>query len=159
MSYTEIYGVKKNGEVIFVGETRNAWRGAMHVWDKLCDKYGISGGLFSGFENLWKMADKGILTQAENTVLKSTFDNVVVIKGDIPMLLQAFKEFDNQFPNSSLPEQGEIINDEILNDEDMIGVCWNQTSVNENPWTDGYDEDEDEEIPYNVLKGKRHWFI
>jgi len=41
----------------------------------------------------------------------------------------------------------------------MIGVCWNQTSVNSNPWTDGYDEEEDEPIPYNMLTGTRHRLI
>lgn len=159
MSYTEIYGVKSNGEVVFIGETKNAFRGAMHVWMKLCDKYGIQGGMFGGYDRLWKMADKGTLSHAENIVLKSTFDNVVVKEEEIPMLLEAFKEYDKQFTGSSLLEQAEIIKEEILNNDEMIAVCWNQTSVNSNPWTDGYDEDKEEDIPYNVLTENRHWFL
>lgn len=159
MSETVIYGVKSNGEVEFVGETRNAWRGAMHVWTRLSEAYGIQGGFLGGFEKLWKMADKGRLKDFENTTLKSTFDNVVVWKEDIPKLIAAFKEFEEKYPNSSLWEQAKIIEDDIINDEDMIGVCWNQTSVNRNPWREGYDEETDEPIPYNVLKGNRHWFL
>lgn len=158
MSYTEIYGIKKNGDVVFVDETDNAFRGAMHVWNRLCDKYNIPGGMFGGFQDLWKKADTGFLSDAENTVLKSTFDNVVVKKEDIPMLLEAFKEYDEQFPNSSLLAQAHIIKKEILQDDDMIGVCWNQTSVNSNPWTE-YDDEADESIPYNVLEGNRHWSL
>jgi len=158
MSYTVIYGIKLNGDVVFVSETDNAFRGAMHVWMQLCDKYNISGSLFEGFDELWKIADKGILDQFENIVLKSTFDNVVVMKDNIPMLLDAFREYDKMFSGSTLHEQAEIIEKDILINEDMIGVCWNQTSVNGNPWTDGHDED-DEEIPYNTSNGAKHWFL
>ncbi len=159
MSYTEIYGVKNTGEVIFVDEIKNSWRGAMHVWTNLSEKYGIQGGMFDGFQQLWKLADTETLDDFENTVLKSTFDNVVVKKEFIPILLDAFREYENQYPNSSLSEQAEIIEKEILEDDEMIAVCWNQTSVNRNPWREGYDEDKDEEIPYNILKGNRHWFL
>ncbi|MEK4879452.1 MULTISPECIES: hypothetical protein [Paenibacillus] len=159
MSYTEIYGATKDGEVVFVNETRNAWRGAMHVWDKLSEKYGVSGGLFSGFNQLWKMADTGKLLDFENVVMKSTFDDVIVKKENIPSLLEAFKEYDKHFPDSSLLEQAEIIEKEILSDDEMLAVCWNQTSVNSNPWTEGYDEETEEDIPYNILTGERHWSL
>jgi len=159
MSYTEIYGVKTNGEVVFVDEVRNAFAGAFHVWQSLADAYGIQGGMLGGFNQLWKMADKGVLKDFENITMKATFDNVVVKKEDVPNLLQAFKEYDKTYPNSNLPEQARIISEEILLDEDFIGVCWNQTSVNSNPWVEGYDVEMDEEIPYNVLNGKRHWFL
>jgi hypothetical protein len=159
MSYTEIYGAKKNGEIVLVNETKNAWRGAMHVWDKLSEKYGVTGGLLSGFNQLWKMADTGKLLDFENVVMKSTFDDVIVKKENIPALLTAFREYDNHFPNSSLLEQAEIIEKEILNDDEMLAVCWNQTSVNCNPWTEGYDEETEEEIPYNILNGERHWSL
>lgn len=159
MSSTEIYGVKSDGEVIFADETRNAWRGAMHVWNTLSEKYGIQGEMFGGFQNLWKLADTGTLQDFENIVMKSTFDDVVVKKEDMPTLLKSFREYAKQYPNSSLSEQAEIIEREILNNDEMIAVCWNQTSVNENPWSDGYDEEADEEISYNILTGKRHWFL
>ncbi|WP_028983311.1 hypothetical protein [Sporolactobacillus terrae] len=159
MSCTEIYGVKSNGEVTFIDETENSWRGGMHVWTKLCEKYGIRGGMFGGFEKLWKMADTGKLLEFENVVLKSTFDNVVAKKEELPILLAAFREYDKQFPNSSLVEQCEIIEKEILKNDEMIAVCWNQTSVNSNPWIEDYNEETDEEIPYNLTTGNKHWFL
>lgn len=159
MSATEIYGVKSDGTIGYVGEARNAFRGAMHVWSSLCDKYRISGGVFGGYQELWKLADKNILEEFENIVMKSTFDNVIIKKEYIPLLLESYKEYDKQFPNSNLIEQGEIIQDEILNNKDMIAVCFNQTSVNSNPWSMGYDEELEEDIPYSILNGEKHWFI
>lgn len=159
MSETVIYGVKSNGEVIFVDEVENSYRGAIHVWQRLCEKYEIEGSMFGGFQKLWKLTDKEVLTKAENIVLKSTFDNVIVKKEDIPLLLEAFKEYDKNFPNSSLLEQAVIIEENILNNVEMIGVCWNQTSINSNPWLFDYNDEKDEEIPYNVFKGETHKFL
>lgn len=133
--------------------------GAMHVWVALSKTYNIQGGMFSGLQKLWKLADTGTLVDFENTVMKSTFDNVMVKKENVKMLLSAFEEYDDKYPNSSLLEQAKIIEEEILNKQEMIAVCWNQTSVNGNPWTEGYDEENDEEIPYNMLTGEKHWFL
>lgn len=159
MSATVVYGVKSDGAIQYIGEARNAFRGAMYVWSILCEKYQIDGGMFGGFQKLWKLADTSILEDFENIAMKSTFDNVIVRKEDIPLLLQSYKEFDSHFSNSNLLEQVEIIQNEIMNNQDMIAVCWNQTSVNRNPWSIGYDEELEEEIPYNIFSGKKHWFI
>lgn len=159
MSATEIYGVQSNGEIVYIGETRNAFRGAMHVWDTLCTKYGIGGGMFGGYQELWKLADKGVLTPSENIVMKSTFDNVVVKKENIPGLLAAFREYGREYSNSSYLEQAGLVEEFVVSDEAMAGVCWNQTSVNENPWIDGYDEETEEYIPYSISTGSKHWFL
>lgn len=39
MSYTEIYKVRKNGDVVFHDEIQNSWAGGMHVWNTLNIKY------------------------------------------------------------------------------------------------------------------------
>jgi len=41
MSFTEIYGVKTDGKVVFIDETENSWHGAMHIWNTLSKKYNI----------------------------------------------------------------------------------------------------------------------
>ena len=158
MSNTEIYGVKNDGEIVFVDETQNSWRGVMHVWSNLGEEYGVPGGPFTGFDGLWKKANKGHLSALDNLMVLATFDNVVVKKETLPVLLDAWKKYDERFPNSSLMEQAKIIEEQVLNNTDLIGICWNQTSVNSNPWED-YDEELDEDIPYNILEGDRHWFL
>lgn len=156
MSSTEIYGVKSNGDVILVGDTENAFRGAMHIWSNLSKKYNIEGSMLGGFQKLWKKVDTEFLTSNESLILKSTFDNVIIKKQNIPLLIEAFKEYDKEFPYSSLLEQIEIIEDEILNDENIIALCWNQTTVNSSPWI-SYNE-KDEEVYYNVLTDDKHWY-
>src|SRR5690625_3399276 len=130
----------------------------MHVWSKLSQKYGVDGGIFGGFEGLWEMANQGKLNEHECIAVRSTFDNVIVKKEELPMMIDAYLEDDKEFSNSSLLEQVVIITDQLLNNEEMRGVCWNQTSVNSNPWAD-YDEEKDEEVPYNIFEGERHWFL
>lgn len=39
MSYTEIVGFNKQGDAFFLGETKNAFRGAMAIWDIMEKKY------------------------------------------------------------------------------------------------------------------------
>lgn len=159
MSAVEIYGFNTIGEAVYVSDVGNAFRGAMHVWMRLSEAYGIEGGMFGGFQKLWKLADTGTLEDFENTVMKSTFDNVVVAKSEIPALIEAYRAYDIKYPGSNLLEQAVIFEHEILSDKDMTAVCWNQTDVNESPWIDGYDEEKEEAIPYNILTGRKHWFL
>lgn len=158
MSNTEIYAVNLNGEITFIEEVENSNRGAIHVWNSLCEKYEIKGDMIKGVQKLRKMTDQGILTKAEDIVLKSTLNNIVVKKEDIPLLLEAFKEYDFIFPNSSLLVQAEIIENSILCNKKMIGVCWNHNSTISNPWSFDYDEAY-KDIPYNIFKGKNHIFL
>lgn len=39
MSYTEIYGFKKDGTAFLAGEIKNAWRGAPAIWGILEERY------------------------------------------------------------------------------------------------------------------------
>lgn len=159
MSYTEIYAVNQEGTVEFVDEVQNAFRSAMHVWAKLSDAYGIVGGMFTGYKELWQKADTGELKDFEDIVLKSTFDRVMVQKEDMPMLIEAFKEYDKHYPNSSLVEQAEIIEQQILHNDNYLALCWRQTSVSDNLWEVGYDEENEETIYYNTGTGDKHWFL
>lgn len=159
MSNTEIYAIKKNGEPTMAGTTENSFRGGLFIWTKLCEKYNIEGGMFGGgFEKLWKLTDTGTLEAFENLTMKTTFDRVIAKKEDIPAILEAFEQFDKAFPGSSLLEQAEIIRNEILNNDEMIAVCWNQTSNTCTQWEPDYD-DNDEEIHYNINTNDNHWFL
>lgn len=137
MSYTEIYRITKAGNTKFEGEIRNAHRGAMAVWTFLEDKYlpplikygqNFSRVVCSNDEEiqpLWDLADDTRLTDSERICLLSTFDNVMVLKADIPKLTKAFREFPG---NTSLTEQADLI--ESITSKNFEGICWNQTSVN-----------------------------
>lgn len=160
MSTTEIMMIKSNGDVVGYADIQNSWRGGMHVWNSLQEKYNINEGLFgmNGFKNTWGNFGKGIYQRHEDIVLGSTFDGVIVLKKDFGKLIHAFKMYGKEEPNSSLSEQADVIN-QMLGKEDCIGVAWNQTSVCDDAWDYKWDDETDEVIPYNIFKGDKHWSL
>lgn len=135
MSYTEIYRISKVKKTKMVGEVKNAFRGAMAVWDALDKKYlppftkynmPFSRMIGDEIKEVWALADDVRLSESERICLLSTFDNVYVLREDIPRLTKAMREFPH---SSSLLEQAEII-ETLTKDKNCWAVCWNQTSVN-----------------------------
>ncbi|MCH1975617.1 hypothetical protein MCG01_13555 [Enterococcus hirae] len=155
MSTTEIYAIEKNGDVVPYGSAKNSWLGGMHVWKSLDEKYDLGGDMLIGFDATWKAFNKGIYEEYENVVLGSTFDNVIVLKENIDQLLTSFKKYYSVYPNSNFGQQIEVI-EAIKADENIIGVAWCQTSVVDDLWDYGYDEEKDKVIPYNIFKGENH---
>jgi len=173
MSYTELFKFNKKGEAEDLGEVHNAWRGAMAVWRILDKKYlppftpewaksiGETDREYSrasdmiAIKEIWGLQHNNDVSKSDKIVLGTTFDNVIVNKENMPLVISAFKEFEGE---TNLLEQAEIL-EEALKDEDVIAVAWNQTSVCGDNWTNigGYDEDEDEYVPYNILTQDKHW--
>jgi hypothetical protein len=176
MSYTEIYKFKKDGNAECFAEIRNAYRGAMLVWRIIEKKYlppyiptwvmGDTSQEYSrasdfagnGLKEVWGLFDAGKLSEVDKIALGSTFDNVVVMKQDLPKTIEAFRVFEGE---TSLKEQADAIEKELENDGDFIAIAWNQTSVNCDAWISdetGLDEDGEEiYLPYNLLKHDKHW--
>lgn len=156
MSTTEIMMIKSNGDVVGYEDIPNAWRGGAYVWKQLSEKYKLGESMFSGYEETWGNFNEGVYRKHENIVLGSTLDGVIVLKEDFGKLIHAFKMYGKEEPNSSLSEQAGVIN-QMLGKEDCIGVAWNQTSVCDDAWDYGWDEEADGVIPYNIFKGDKHW--
>jgi len=156
MSYTEIYKVNKDGDCEIAGEARNAFKGAMFIWNEFSKEY--LGKDFEMFfsQKTWGLQSDPRLSRNERIIMKTTFDNSMVRKANIPILIEAFAEFIVTHPSDNIKTQIEIF--KKLLDEDILAICWNQTSVNNNPWTE-YKEDTDEQIPYNINGGSKHWFV
>lgn len=164
MSYTEIYKFTKTGRIMKLGEVNNAWRGAMAIWNILDKKYlppfipewakRLDKSLdaeysraadFSGqaIKEVWQLATNPKVSEVDKIVLKTTFDNVVVMKEDLPKIVRAFRRFEG---NTSLKEQADIIEKAFQSDRHLMAIAWNQTSVNADTWS-----------KYNLLKGDKHW--
>lgn len=174
MSYTEIYKFKKDGNAECFTEIKNAFRGAMAIWDILDKKYlpkyipdwAIALGktdkeyfrssdyTMKGLQEIWDLNSKEGVSKTDKICLRSTFDNVIVFKENLPEVLKAFREFDGE---TSLKEQADAIEEELKNDPELLAIAWNQTSVNGGAWeTNELDEDENP-LPYNLLKSENHW--
>lgn len=181
MSYTEIYKFKKNGDSEFIGETQNAFRGAMAIWSIIEERY-LPKQRFprvndtTEIKEVWKLYESEEISEVDKLVLATTFDRVIVKKEHIPLVLDAMRKFEG---STTLKEQADIIEDTYKNDEDLIAIAWNQTSVNHGYWEsdtsilhselekdhplyeEDYADDEEYEVypPYNIFKEDKHYEI
>ena len=164
MSYTEIFSFNKDGIAEHEAEVKNAFRGAMAVWKHLFEKHLKGNGYevmpYMDMQPIWDLQNNERLSDSDLICLLSTFDNVVVKKENLNLLIQAFEEFKG---NSSLREQAKIIKG--LLEKDCTAVGWNQTSVNWDTWGNynhkliNEEEDEYEYHGYNLNESKEHWFL
>lgn len=105
---------------------------------------------------IWDLAYNEKVSITDRIVLMTTFDKILVKKEDLPKVIEAFNNFEGE---TSLKEQAVILQ-EMLTDENCIAVGWNQTSVNSDTWLSySYDEESDEEIPYNCLAQNEHYWL
>lgn len=187
MSYTEIFGFDKEGNVYCQANIRNAWRSGMAVWRFLEDKYlppyipqyaqhrGATSPeecekrlgykptrCSSAFERgamdeIWGLADRQDVELTDRICLFTTFDKCLVKRADIQKVIEAFRAFKG---DTSLKEQADVL-EQMYADENCIAVGWNQTSVNCDTWANfgGYDKDNDTPIPYNCLTGTEHYWL
>lgn len=158
MSYTEMFGFDKKGDAYNLADIKNSWRGAVAAWNYIYNKY--VGGDFpmfgeEGFKQFPANFDK--MEEVDQIVLLTTYDYALIKREDFQKVINAFRDFKG---DTSLKEQADII-EESLEDEDCIAIGWNQTSVNGDNWCNygGYDNENDECIPYNINTGSKHWFL
>lgn len=145
MSTTLIYAVRQDEEPIFIGECRNAFRGAMYVWTDIAKRYfGLE--CFPHFDGdmqhrVWNAGNEKPLTNAELIVLVSTMDKATVGKSGIDELLAAFREYGANHGHSSISEQAELINESQTKIPDGYSLAWIQTSVCGEGWFGVWDEE------------------
>jgi len=168
MSYVEIFSINKEGEILSFAEVRNAMAGALLIWEKLGEKYNLLGEGYSMmpgyYEKLWKSCSKGILTPGEDLLVRSTFDNVWLRRDLIPLLAKAMHEFHQEFIAgtniSNTVERAALSLESLLgntSEEEVIGICFNQTSVNSDIWVGPYNEETGEEEDANLSQFEKAW--
>lgn len=160
MSYTEVFGVEPNGDLVSLAECRNSFRGAMWIWMELSKRYlgrnfSILGG---GLDELFGTAHK--MSKKDRMALLTTADNVLVAPEHFEEFAQVLEEFEPGTEN--LKQQAAALR--TAQKLRMKAVCWNQTSVNGDAWVVGTDDDEGEEVDrlFNLdrdLDHKKYRFI
>ena len=172
MSYTVIYRIDKTGDVTSQSDIKNAWRGAMAIWTIIENKYLppyfhpslrkiISRTIIGCMEpelyrEIWDLSKGDTISDLDKIVLCSTYDRWIVLKENFNAVIDAFNSFEGE---TSLKEQAEVIKS-LIDDNDCIGIAWNQTSACSGVW-DVYDKNEEGEEkgdarPYNIFKESWH---
>lgn len=163
MSYTEIYKFTPKGNVKFVAEIKNAYRGAAAVWDIIGNRYlgnyipewsksapaDMKRESYSRMmdkeemRKVWALYKSKDISEVDKIVLLSTFDYAVCMFKDLPRLIKAFNEFQGE---TSLPEQAQVLQG-LLKSKTVLAVAWNQSSVGEFLLGE----------KYNLLAGTQHF--
>jgi hypothetical protein len=160
MSTTNIYRLGRDpGEI---GETRNAWRGAMYVWTDVAkrycgmDRFPMFGSGDEASYRVWHSFKDPRMPQHEKIVLLSTLDNAAAYGRDAKVVAEAFDRYGREHPNSSLTEQAEILRTADLQPSDL--VAWLQTSVSEF-WGSTWNEEKEDNDWYDPATGSKHFDI
>jgi hypothetical protein len=158
MSTTSIYRLGREPEEI--GEARNAWRGAMYVWNDIAQRYfGLPNfpmGRDEIASKIWNAHRHHDLPEHEAIVLMSTMDHATVRGRDASIVAEAFERYGREHPNSSLREQAEILRSAELQPNDYL--AWQQTSVAEF-WGCQWDGEKDEPDWYDPATGDKHFDV
>jgi len=162
MSYTEVYRFGKDGKARLAGEARNSHGFAPYIWQKLGEKYGIlrkGEPYFDKTEQIWALFANDSTEFNDRIVLGTTFDDIVVPKEGLHIVIEALQKFIEEFPYNTqgctaqddtflvrLPERVieelakgtinlliEILQAELENPE-TIAIAFNVTSVNDGVW-------------------------
>ena len=166
MSYTEMFKVPENGSMVSVAEFSNAFLSAWHVWSEMAEAYlGEDASrmmLEKNMQPVWDLWKRPDIPLDYRIIMGSTFDNVMVKRGNFVRLAKAMEAFAKRFGPGTLWEQAQMLR-ELADDETAYAVCWNQTSVNADTWwvrDQSLSDDEDEQYRmYDISKDAGHWFL
>lgn len=163
MSRTTVKIVKTDGQFNDIAELGNSWGSAAFVWSALSKKYLGDEMAWMGGNGkaVWDLAGDSRLSQAERIVLVSTFDHAIIEHAHFADAANAFREFSHDHSKADhvnhLPTIARLLDER--KDTPCIGMCFHQTSVSEDPWHGGYDEEAEEYKPYDLQTETRHFFV
>ncbi|MDP0495704.1 MAG: hypothetical protein Q7Q73_05800 [Verrucomicrobiota bacterium JB024] len=165
MSHTTIYFL--SGENTVTEDFRNAFRGAMYVWNDVAKRYcGMERFPFFDEDEqmeVWNFNSRhpGRMSRHEEIVLLSTMDHVLAEPARWQEVADAFELYGKEHPDSSIAEQSAAIR-RVMESEAgaaVAGIGWLQTSVcGDTPWMP-WDEDGEEYIAYDPVTGDTHWWL
>lgn len=141
-----MYEVPNIGPVVEIREFGNSHGSAPRIWSTLCARYFAE-------EFRWLLRPETLaelqrlnLTWFERVALLSTMDRVIVPFRHLIFCANAFEQFDRLYPCpgrvNHLPEFAKILRELAASGrQDLLGVCWHQSSTSEDPWQVSSEDD------------------
>jgi len=168
MSFTELYKVNEEGDVRFFAGWRDDDRGAYRMCENIVWEYlGAQHTLIYWLKNkdLRTLFDDLLngsrLPISRRLVFMSMWDRFLVLRRDIPILIDAYNECCNYWLGRGwdvglVPRFVLALTDSLV-DANCQGVCWNWASIKRR----GYWIVEHNDIKrlYNIHLDKDHWSI
>lgn len=149
MSSTEIFLLEAGA--VKTLEFRNAWRGAMYIWNFVATQYcglpvfphGLTGDSQAEQMHVWNYGTNNPdMPEHEAIVLLSTMDHALLEISQVERLIDAFEKFGEEHPDSSFSEQAQALRNVMESGEDMelLGIGWNQNTICPPEWVSHDDE-------------------
>lgn len=166
MSITTMYGITKDGLVSkTLGEYQNSWLGSFTIWNIAAKRYTKLDGFSCGIndkemEKFWDCWKNSNMLEWFKIVILTTYDNVWVRRENWDRLITALLLFANNYSSGTRCfEYVNTLNETrcSLSHNDVMGCCWQGTSVADDLWYDENDYDPDQPQPYNLNTGTKHW--
>lgn len=114
-----------------------------------------------GRDRVWNLAKDSRLENFERGVMLSTFDDCICLRDNLETLAGYFDRFHKKYScknvGASFHMKGQATElRRVLEDPDVRGVAWIQTSVCGDVW-EIFDDAEAMTYPYNIDRGEKHW--
>lgn len=153
MSYVEVLVIDSAGDVYHYGEAKNAYRGAMMMWQHLNKKYHAGADMLGDMGPLWRLFRSGRLGRNEDLALGSTYDRVMVDHDLLRPVGSGWIKLGSETGSEVMLQVGALLVEIHAEMPDARGVCFNQTSVGDD-WgsievegtCDGYCEEAPEPV-------------
>lgn len=120
--------------------------------------------IMDDLDDLWALAKNEDVPEHHRILLETTFDNMLVKREHLERVFVAILKWSEEIDDPGTWREQAAKLHRLYLDETVQAVCWNQTSVNANPWQHWPDcptcgRAEEEPIPYDITKGTKHQFL
>lgn len=166
MSRATLHAFRNDGEISNFAEYKNAHLGAVIVWTKMGEKYGVPNAETMIFndavaQKIWNLGRDEKVAEHDRITLVTTFDRVIVYAKDFPRLVAAMRESAKWLPphchiSAQADDIEKIIELNRTSTDSTIAIAWTQTSVAD-CWGSGEFDEEEGQVPYNLNKHTLHW--
>ena len=136
-------------------EFRNSWGGAARIWSALAERHlkGDSWRSEEDAQRVWALAERTDLPMCDRVVNAFTFDLHYVGRVNFQQFAVHLREFRRYHRPSGICHLEAWA--ELISKSSAEAVGLYATSVSDDPWY-RWDEEADEEVPYNMLEGTDH---
>jgi hypothetical protein len=165
MSNTTVFFLA--GKDCFEADFKNAFRGAMYVWNDTARRY-CDFERFPSFNEedqmkVWNFGNNhpDKMPMHEAIVMASTMDRALLEPSKWLDLVNSFEAYAELHPNSSIGEQAKAIREVMESDKaaSITGIGWRQTSVCGDSLWSRFDDDSDEYVTYDPSSEDSHFWI
>lgn len=151
MSYTTVLHIFPGDKVECGEELKNAWGSATYVWAYMGNKYIPHFSMFQqrAMIDLWKLYENRTIPLHQRAVLMMTFDRAYVSREHYARAAKDIRLFLRDHNDTTVVNHWPRIAEIFEGNPDVPAIGFWHTSVSDNPFHGGWDEEKEEYRPPN----------